>query len=155
MDPLSSAKRTPLYIGRGKVDGVDSIGKVQPIINGDKSFQNLGEKWSKHQDYSIKLPNTLNNKTIGDEGITVDFWIIKVHTPNWPSNSWGSSDSWEYQIVGDHRIGSLKSILSFEMIIKFHHAHKIDWSILKTSWKNPANILRTSREHLETARGHL
>ena len=51
------------------------------------------------------------NKTIGDEGITVDFWTIKVHTPNWPSNSWGSSNSWEYQIVGDHRIGSLKSIL--------------------------------------------
>ena len=23
-----------------------------------------------------------NNKTIGDEGITVDFWIIKVHTSN-------------------------------------------------------------------------
>ena len=22
------------------------------------------------------------NKTIGDEGITVDFWIIKVHTSN-------------------------------------------------------------------------
>ena len=28
--------------------------------------------------------------TIGDEGITVDFWIIKVHTSNWSSNSWGS-----------------------------------------------------------------
>ena len=24
----------------------------------------------------------LKNKTIGDEGITVDFWIIKVHTSN-------------------------------------------------------------------------
>ena len=23
-----------------------------------------------------------DNKTIGDEGITVDFWIIKVHTSN-------------------------------------------------------------------------
>ena len=24
----------------------------------------------------------ISNKTIGDEGITVDFWIIKVHTSN-------------------------------------------------------------------------
>ena len=24
----------------------------------------------------------LKNKTIGDEGTTVDFWIIKVHTSN-------------------------------------------------------------------------
>ena len=23
-----------------------------------------------------------DNKTIGDEGITVDFWTIKVHTPH-------------------------------------------------------------------------
>ena len=38
VDPLSSSKRTPLYIARGKVDRVDSIGKVQPIINDDKSF---------------------------------------------------------------------------------------------------------------------
>ena len=43
MDPLSSSKRTPLYIARGKVDRVDSIGKVQPIINDDKSFQDLDE----------------------------------------------------------------------------------------------------------------
>ena len=26
-----------------------------------------------------KLPSTQKNKTIGDGGITVDFWIIKVH----------------------------------------------------------------------------
>ena len=52
------------------------------------------------------------NKTIGDEGITVDFSIIKVHTSNWSSNSWGSSNTWgssesscwDHQIVGDHRI---------------------------------------------------
>ena len=52
------------------------------------------------------------NKTIGDGGITVDFSIIKVHTSNWPSNSWGSSNTWgssniscwDHRIVGDHRI---------------------------------------------------
>ena len=26
--------------------------------------------------------NILYNKTISDGGITVDFWLIKVHTPN-------------------------------------------------------------------------
>ena len=41
-----------------------------------------------------------------------------------------------------------KCILSFEMIIKFHLANKTHRSILKTSSKNPRNILRTSREHL-------
>ena len=35
------------------------------------------------------------------------------------------------------------------MIIKFHQAHKTHRSIQKTSWKNPANILEKSREHLE------
>ena len=64
------------------------------------------------------------NNTIGDGGITVDFWIIKVHTSNWSSNSWGSSNNWgssnswgssntwgsfnsscwDHRIVGDHRI---------------------------------------------------
>ena len=39
--------------------------------------------------------------------------------------------------------------LSFEMIIKFHQAHKTHRSILKTFWKNPANIWRTSGEHPE------
>ena len=34
------------------------------------------------------------HKTIGDEGITVDFWLIKVHTSNWSSNNWGSSNGW-------------------------------------------------------------
>ena len=53
------------------------------------------------------------------------------------SNTWGSSDSF----------GSFKFILSFEMNIKFHQANKTHQSILKTSWKNPANILETSREH--------
>ena len=31
--------------------------------------------------YGTTLTNT-SNKTIGDEGITVDFWTIKVHTSN-------------------------------------------------------------------------
>ena len=39
------------------------------------------------------------------------------------------------------------------MIIKFHQANKTHQSILKTSWKNPANILETSREH--TPNGYL
>ena len=30
----------------------------------------------------VKLPNITINKTIGDEGITVDFRFIKVHTSN-------------------------------------------------------------------------
>jgi len=45
------------------------------------------------------------NKTISDGGITVDFWIIKVHTSSnslRSSNSWGSSNSWDHRIVGDH-----------------------------------------------------
>ena len=29
-----------------------------------------------------KKQSTNINKTIGDEGITVDFWIIKIHTSN-------------------------------------------------------------------------
>ena len=52
------------------------------------------------------------NKTISDGGITVDFSIIKVHTSNWSSNSWGSSNTWgssnsscwDHRIVGDHQI---------------------------------------------------
>ena len=47
---------------------------------------------------------TMENKTIGDEGITVDFLIIKVHTSNWSSNSWGSSNSWDHRIVEDHNV---------------------------------------------------
>ena len=55
---------------------------------------------------------TERNKTISDGGITVDFSIIKVHTFNWSSNSWGSSNTWgssnsscwDHRIVGDHRI---------------------------------------------------
>ena len=30
----------------------------------------------------LGAPILLQNKTIGDGGITVDFWIIKVHTSN-------------------------------------------------------------------------
>ena len=43
----------------------------------------------------------------------------------------------------------IKVILSFAIIIKFHQVHKTHRSIQKTSWKNPANILRTSRKHQE------
>ena len=55
-------------------------------------------------------PSLNKNKAISDGGITVDFWIIKVHTSNWSLNSWGSSNSWvssnswDHQIVGDHRV---------------------------------------------------
>ena len=56
--------------------------------------------------------HSYQNKTISDGGITVDFSIIKVHTSNWSSNSWGSSNTWgssnsscwDHRIVGDHRI---------------------------------------------------
>ena len=63
--------------------------------------------------YSVYIKNYfIINKTISDGGITVDFSIIKVHTINWSSNSWGSSNTWEssnsscwgHRIVGDHRI---------------------------------------------------
>ena len=63
--------------------------------------------------------------------ITVDFWIIKVHTSNWSSNSWGSShswgstNSWDHRIVGDHLV---PLDLSFEIII------------LKKSCNHPGNI---------------
>ena len=77
--------------------------------------------------------------------------LFYFHTSNLSSNSWGSSNSWE----SSNSFGSLKSILSFEVIIKFHQPHKTHQSILKRSWKNPANIKRTSGEHLDTSRGHL
>ena len=47
------------------------------------------KKWVLYIVYSGK-----SNKTISDGGITVNFLIIKVHTSNWSSNSWGSSKSW-------------------------------------------------------------
>ena len=37
----------------------------------------LGDAWEKEV-----MTNTIENKTIGDEGITVDFRFIKVHTSN-------------------------------------------------------------------------
>ena len=67
----------------------------------------------------------VSNKTISDGGLTVDFWIIKVHTSIWSSNSWGSSNSWDHRIVGDHRV---PLDLSFEMII------------LKKPCNHPGNI---------------
>ena len=90
------------------------------------------KKWVLYIVYSGK-----SNKTISDGGITVNFLIIKVHTSNWSSNSWGSSKSWGSSNCwdGEHQIPlyHYKSILSFEMIIKFHQAHKTHKSILKTS----------------------
>ena len=65
--------------------------------------------------------------------------LFYFHTSNLSSNSWESSNSFR----------SLKSILSFEVIIKFHQPHKTHRSILKRSWKNLANTLRISREHLK------
>ena len=47
-------------------------------------------------------------KTIGDGGITVDFWIIKVHQITGIIEYLGSSSFF----------GSLKSILSFEMTLR-------------------------------------
>ena len=40
------------------------------------------------------IRTTEQNKTISDGGITVYFWIVKVQTSNWSSNSWGSSNNW-------------------------------------------------------------
>ena len=48
------------------------------------------------------------NKTIGDGGITVDFWIIKVHRMTGITEYLGSSTSF----------GSSKSILSYEMTLR-------------------------------------
>ena len=61
---------------------------------------------NKNQMKWTKLNCSQINKTIIDGRITVDFSIIKVHTSNWSSNSWGSSNSscWDHRIVGDHRI---------------------------------------------------
>ena len=73
---------------------------------------------SGNQQNSIQNACNLNNflhieyKTISDGGITVDFWFIKVHTSNWSSDSWGSSNTlgssnsscWDHQRVGDYRI---------------------------------------------------
>ena len=49
-------------------------------------------------------PSLNKNKAISDGGITVDIWIIKVHTSNRSSNSWGSSNSWDHQIAWGNRI---------------------------------------------------
>ena len=53
-----------------------------------------------------QLTNTYN-KTISDGGITVDFWIIKVHTSYRSSNSWGSSNGWGSSNSWDHRIAGI------------------------------------------------
>ena len=81
-------------------------------------------------------PLPIKYKTISDAGITVDFWIIKVHTSNWSSNGWGSLNSWDHRIAG---------IIEELGIIEFLWIFHLKWS----SWKNPAIILGTSREHLE------
>ena len=73
--------------------------------------------WAK-KDPELIIDMGQKNKIISDGGITVDFSIIKVHTSNWSSNSWGSLNSWgssntwgssnsscwDHRIVGDHRI---------------------------------------------------
>ena len=50
------------------------------------------------------IRTTEQNKTTSDGGITVYFWIVKVQTSNRSSNSWGSSNNWYPQIVGDHLV---------------------------------------------------
>ena len=55
--------------------------------------------------HDVLIPNSQSwvflisywNKTISDGGITVAFWIIKVHTSNWSLNNW------DHRIFGDHR----------------------------------------------------
>ena len=123
-----------------------SLGQVEKILNFYMSFNrctilfllfwaNLG--YLVRYFGSLEFSWQTKNKTIRDEGITVDFWIIKVHTSNLSSNnwgssngwgssdSWGSSNSWDHQIVGDHRV---PLDLSFEMII------------LKKPCNHPGNI---------------
>ena len=65
-------------------------------------------------DYFFLLSNmdaAREDKAIGDGGITVDFWIIKVHSSNWnfldhgiPGiiEYLGSSNTWDHQIPLDH-----------------------------------------------------
>ena len=48
-----------------------------------------------------KITKAKLNKTIEDGGITVDFWIIKVHTSNWSSNNGDN------RIAGDHQIAGI------------------------------------------------
>ena len=48
--------------------------------------------WAVRKSHHLKMKTNVN-KTISDGGITVNFWIIKVHTSNWSSNSWRSSNS--------------------------------------------------------------
>ena len=53
----------------------------------------------------VRSSNYKKYKTIGDGGITVDFWIIKVHRIT------GSSNTWDHRIPG---------IIKFLWIIKVH-----------------------------------
>ena len=51
------------------------------ITQGLRKSWILSQPWEGVRPCVSPFDNDLN-KTIGDEGITVDFWIIKVHTPN-------------------------------------------------------------------------
>ena len=101
------------------------------------------------------------NKTIGDGRITVEFWIIKVHTSNsnWSSNSWGStnswgssnswvsSNSWDHRIAGDHQ--NPLDHLSPYLHLKLSSNSTRPTIPIGASWKHPGKILQTSWEHLE------
>ena len=104
---------------------------------------------NKTQGKSLNNTKSQENKTISDGGITVDFSIIKVHTSNWSSNSWGSSNTWrssnsswwDHRIVGDHRI-------PLDLLSSYFH---LKWTSNSTrpirSIKDPENILEKSCKH--------
>ena len=67
-------------------------------MNAPKVSYHMFIFWSRDKFFVNRISRSVDafNKTISDGGITVDFWIIKVHTSNWSSNSW------DHRIVGDH-----------------------------------------------------
>ena len=99
------------------------------------------------------------NKTISDGGIAVDFSIIKVHTSNQSSNSWGSSNTWgssktwgssnsscwDHRIVGDHQTPLDLGSSYFHLKWSSNSTRPI--RSIRASWKHPGKILQTSREH--------
>ena len=99
---------------------LSSVKVQRPVGGGQLIIQRFIFMWVSWKGIMSKFPFNCSwsNKTIGDEGITVDFRFIKVHTSNWSSNSWGSLNSWgssntwgssnsscwDHRIVGDYRI---------------------------------------------------
>ena len=77
----------------------------------------------------------------------MDFWIIKVHTSNWSSNSWGSSNSRDHRISGDHWIPL--DHLSPYFHLKWSSNSKRPTRPIRASWKHPGKILKISWEHLK------